>query len=184
MTSTLGRVLAILEATGTPYMLTGSFASSLYGRPRATQDLDFVVNVDPMTIRELVTRFRSAGFYVSDDAVRDALVFESQFNVIDIATGWKVDFILRKSRPFSFEEFSRRRSIEHEGWTLHVATAEDILIAKLEWAHRANSARQLEDAAGVLEMQGETLDLPYLERWIRDLGLEEEWASLRSLSDD
>ena len=37
------RLIAILESAGVDYMLVGSYSSNYYGRPRSTQDADFVV---------------------------------------------------------------------------------------------------------------------------------------------
>jgi hypothetical protein len=39
----LARITAALDAAGVAYMLAGSFASTAHGQPRATQDLDIVI---------------------------------------------------------------------------------------------------------------------------------------------
>jgi hypothetical protein len=101
------------------------------------------------------------------------------FNVLDNLTGWKIDFIFRKSRAFSQEEFRRRKAITFKGVPLFVATAEDVVLAKLEWAKMGESHRQLEDAALVLKKQSGLLDRPYIEKWVRELGLSSEWARTR-----
>lgn len=101
------------------------------------------------------------------------------FNVIDLRTGWKIDLIFRKSRPFSREEFARRQSVDLQGPRLFVASAEDVIIAKLEWAKLAKSQRQIEDATAILRLRWEQLDRPYLERWIFDLGLQDQWRLAR-----
>ena len=98
---------------------------------------------------------------------------QSLFNVIDLATGWKIDFIIRKSRAFSEEEFRRRRPVDLEGNSLFVATAEDVVIAKLEWSKLAQSQRQIEDVAAILRVRGDSLDRAYLEKWIAELGVEQ-----------
>jgi hypothetical protein len=64
------------------------------------------------------------------------------FNVIDLATGWKIDLIIRKSRAFSQEEFGRRQLVSVQGLPLYVASAEDVVIAKLEWSKLAQSQRR------------------------------------------
>ena len=56
-----------------------------------------------------------------------------------------------------------------QGVALFVASAEDVVIAKLEWAKRAQSQRQIEDAAGILKIRWESLDLQYLGKWIEQL---------------
>jgi hypothetical protein len=170
------RVVALLEAAGVPYMLTGSFASSYHGLPRATQDIDFVIAPARDQLLDLVRRFPAAQYYVDEAAALEALTHESQFNVIDLATGWKIDFIFRRARLFSQTEFARRTRTEVQGLPLFIATAEDVLIAKLEWAQRGGSQRQLEDVAGLLRVRGVDLDLAYVTRWVEALGLSEEWG--------
>ena len=101
------------------------------------------------------------------------------FNVIDLHTGWKVDLIIRKSRPFSREEFRRRTSAEVEGVEVPVTAPEDLLIAKMEWARMGQSARQMEDAARMLRVRTDQLDWTYLEHWVRELQLEPQWREVR-----
>lgn len=156
-------------------MLTGSFASVYYGSPRSTQDIDIVIEATPAQLRGFVANLPVGEYYVEADAALEAHQRESLFNIIDKRTGWKIDLIIRKARAFSHEEFSRRQSANVQGVPLYVASAEDIILAKLEWAKLAQSKRQIEDAAGILRIRGDSLDRPYLDKWIRDLGLAEEW---------
>jgi hypothetical protein len=102
------------------------------------------------------------------------------FNVIDLATGWKIDLIIRKSRSFSQEEFRRRRLVSVQDTVLFVVSAEDLVIAKLEWSKRAQSQRQIEDVTGLLRVRWKSLDHSYLKKWIPELGLEKEWSDARS----
>ena len=102
------------------------------------------------------------------------------FNVIDLSTGWKIDFILRKSRPFSREEFRRRVRVNLQGVSLFVATAEDIVVAKLEWSRLAQSQRQIDDAASILRARQDALDRSYIDKWTRELFLEDEWKKARA----
>jgi hypothetical protein len=155
-------------------MLTGSLATSYHGAPRATQDIDVVISPDRAQLLRLLASF--SGERTALEALND----ESQFNVIDLETGWKIDFIIRRSRPFSRVEFERRKSVEVGGVSLVVATAEDVLIVKLEWGKIGQSERQLEDVAGVLRVSGDDLDYPYIERWVANLGLAAEWARAQS----
>lgn len=169
-----------LAASSIPYMVTGSFASSFYGAPRATQDLDTVIApATPAALTSFTVRATDAGFYASEPAAQDAFQRRRQFNVIDPASGWKADLILIKDRPFSQEEFRRRRKAVLLGVEVQLATPEDVIVAKLEWARRASSQRQIEDVAGILRVQAGALDHPYLEHWIRSLGLTAEWTAAR-----
>jgi hypothetical protein len=161
-------------------MLTGSFASSYHGAPRATQDIDLVIAPTADQLRTLVTLLPRNEFYIDEGAALEALRLEGQFNVIDLRTGWKVDFIVRKSRPFSREEFDRRTTVQMEGTDVQIASPEDVLIAKMEWARMGESARQLEDAAKMLRVRAQQIDWRYVEHWIRELKLEAQWAAVQA----
>jgi hypothetical protein len=173
------RITTALDRAGIAYMLTGSFASAHYGAPRSTQDIDLVVEANASQLRAFVQGLPENEYYADLDAALEALRRESLFNVIDLITGWKIDLIFRKSRPFSREEFGRRQLVSFQGLRLFVASAEDVVIAKLEWAQLAQSHRQIEDAASVLKLRSGALDAPYLEKWISELGLTEQWRAAR-----
>jgi len=173
------RITIALERAGIAYMLTGSFASAYYGIPRATQDIDFVVTAAPAQLRTFVQLLPSDEYYADLDAALEAQRRQSLFNVIDLASGWKIDLIMRRSRPFSDEEFGRRRRISLSGIDLFVASAEDVVVSKLEWAKLAQSQRHIEDVAGILKMRWDSLDHAYLDKWVADLGLKTEWDKAR-----
>ena len=179
----LRRVTAALDMTGVPYMLTGSVASSMYGVPRATNDIDVVVAPTREQLLSLVQLFQRVGLVADVDTALAALRTKGQFNVIDFPKGWKLDVIVRKDREFSAIEFERRETHEVEGMRLTIATPEDVLIAKLEWAKMGESERQVADAAGILKMQGATLDRGYIRRWVTALGLEEQWNAARATAE-
>src|SRR4051794_36573471 len=100
----LNRLTAKLAAAGIPSMVVGSFASSFHGVPRSSQDLDLVIDPEPASLRRFIADLPPADYYADADAALDALQHRGQFNVIDMATAWKADLIVRKARPFSVEE--------------------------------------------------------------------------------
>ena len=177
------RVVRTLEAAGIPYMLTGSFASAYHAVPRATQDIDLVIAPSGEQLRELARAFSSPAYYCDLDAALEALDRESLFNVIDVGTGWKIDFIIRKSREYSRTEFTRRQLVTFEGLNLYIAAAEDVLLSKLEWAKLGESGRQLEDAAGLLRRRDDDLDRAYLEHWVERLRVGEQWETVQRLAE-
>lgn len=178
----LRRITAALDHAGIPCMLTGSFASAHHGAPRSTLDIDIVIASTPAQLRVFVQSLPTAEYYVELDAALEANSRQSLFNVIDLTTGWKIDLIIRKSRTFSREEFGRRQLVNFQGLSLFVASAEDIVIAKLEWSKLAQSRRQLEDAAAILKLRWDALDKPYLARWISELNLTEELSNAKSIA--
>jgi len=175
----LKRVVGILEDAWVPYMLTGSLAAAYYATPRATQDIDVVIDPGEAGLEQLVDEFSAAGYYVDRETARAALESRGQFNVIDPDSGWKVDLIVRKARPFSEAEFERRSTASLLGVEVSLATPEDLLLAKLEWAKLADSALQRRDVLQLLERSSDRMDLEYVEHWAKELGLEAEWTRIQ-----
>ena len=178
-----GRIIAALDRDGITYMLAGSFASAYHGAPRTTQDIDLVIAATPAQLRKFVGSLPRDEYYVDLDAALEAHRRQSLFNVVDMATGWKIDLIFRKSRAFSEEEFHRRIRVKVDDLTLFVASAEDVVISKLEWAKLAQSHRHIEDVAGILRMKWTSLDRAYLEKWIQELSLSSEWNRARGAAE-
>jgi hypothetical protein len=162
-------------------MLTGSLAGSYHGAPRATQDIDLVVDAPPQALLAMAGVLRQAGLYISDEAIREAISSRGMFNAIDPKSGWKVDFIVRKDRPFSVGEFGRRVEIDFDGLKLPIARAEDVILSKLEWAKLGDSERQLQDVAEIVAVQGRSLDIVQIEHWAEDLGVSKQWLAALEL---
>lgn len=171
----LRQIIGLLEQADINYMLTGSFAGAYHGVPRATQDIDVVIDGSEDQIVRFVRGAEASGFYVSEEGAKGAVATRGQFNVIDRSTGWKVDLIMRKERPFSQEEFSRRTREDVLGFPIYMATAEDTILAKLEWARLGESERQLRDVIGIIRSRDEGLDREYIEKWAKELDVLEEW---------
>jgi hypothetical protein len=169
------RLIDALEKSSVPYMVTGSYASSAHGTPRATNDIDVVIAPTAEQLRALVRELPDDRYYSDETDALEALEHRSQFNIIDFATTWKADLIVRKDRDFSRTEFERRAVQTIAGVQVCLASAEDVLIAKLEWGKLGASDRQLEDAAGIVRRQGAALDRQYIEHWVRELGIADEW---------
>lgn len=175
----LDRITTHLEECGIAYMLVGSLASSFHGALRSTHDVDFVIEATPDQLKTLVDALQREGYYAELEAALDALRHESLFNVLDSGSGWKIDLIFRKSRAFDHEEFRRRVPAKLFDIELFIATAEDVIISKLEWAKLGGSLRQIEDVAKVMAAQWKTLDQNYLSKWIEELGLREQWSAAK-----
>jgi hypothetical protein len=171
----LAAILFELDRFGIPHMLAGSFASTYHGDPRTTNDIDLVIDPSRGALEGFVRGLDPERFYVSAEAARTAIERRGQFNVVLLDSGWKADLIVRKDRPFSRCEFQRRQPAEIAGVALFVATAEDTIVAKLEWARAGESERQLRDVVGILEVSGEGLDRDYIARWVAELELQPLW---------
>jgi len=176
----LFRLRDALEQAQVPYMLTGSFASTTYGKPRGTQDVDIVIAPTRGALVALLRAFPATEFYADEEDALRALEQVDQFNVLEHATGWKVDFYIAKGDAFSQTALQRRRVLEVAGVEMYVSSPEDVIIAKLQWAKLGGSARQIEDAAGIVHFQSGKLDIAYLERWVRVLDLAELWQEVQT----
>ncbi|MEA2344381.1 MAG: hypothetical protein QOF63_2550 [Thermoanaerobaculia bacterium] len=168
-----------LDSVGVPYMVTGSLVSSVHGVPRATQDIDVVIEPSREQLSALMEILGEPTYDSDRDDAIDALRRRTMFSVIDRRGIWKIDFIVRKERPFSRREFGRRQKVDILGVSLYAATPEDMLLAKLEWAKLGESERQIRDAAGIIRIQGAKLDVDYVERWVAALDIEDQWRAAR-----
>jgi hypothetical protein len=178
----LRRVCAALELHKIPYMVTGSVASSIHGIPRSTNDLDVVISPTRDQLFALVQMFTRLRYHVRWEDAEKALKNHDQFNVVDLPNSWKVDLIVKKPRNFSEAEFNRREPIEIGELSFVIAQPEDVLIAKLEWMKISPSKNQMQDAAGIVIVQGENLDWVYIEKWVDTLDLADQWRIVRELA--
>jgi len=167
----------VLDDLGIPYMVGGSFASSLHGVPRMTQDVDLVVDIGPQHIPPLVHTVED-DFYIDRDAIREAIRRRSSFNIIHLDSMFKVDLFVLPDREYDRASFARRRLIlfsEGEPFRLAVCAPEELVVTKLEWYHRGGriSQRQYRDALGVIAVQEQagTFDRPHARALAEQLGL-------------
>ncbi len=164
----------IFENLDIPYLVGGSIASSIYGEPRATQDIDMVAELKNHHIQVLIANTQNA-FYIEEEDVIRAVSQHSSFNVIHLETMIKVDIFVLGSEAIDCEEMRRRRPQTIADMQLVVATPEDIVLQKLIWFRKGGevSDRQWRDVSGILKVQGERIDWDYLNHWAESLNLSE-----------
>jgi hypothetical protein len=165
-----------LEAEAIPYMLTGSLASSFHGEPRATRDIDIVIDPSVEGLTLLVDRLHRLGLYVDEATATAALRDRGQFNAI--AADAKVDFVIRKDHSFSRTEFERRKRVRLPQVDAYIVSVEDLILAKLVWAQQTGSDRQLRDVAAMIAATGDRLDVAYVDVWAERLNVIDVWRRL------
>jgi hypothetical protein len=169
------RISQILEDLDVPYLTGGSVASSIFGIPRATQDIDLVIALSPAKVNDFVKAMQS-DFYIDSDAVLQAVRRRTSFNAIHFETIQKIDFFIQGQSDYAVEEMKRRSQIaidETSERKICVASPEDIILQKLLWYKMGSriSERQWSDVLGVIKVQGERLDREYLAHWAKELAI-------------
>jgi len=169
------KVVNVFEKLNIPYLVGGSLASAVHGVIRSTVDTDIVADIHPESVDEL-TKLLDAEFYIDPEMILDAINHQSSFNIIHLDTMFKVDVFIMKQRPFDLNQMQRRslqNFSDEPHQSAYFTTAEDIILAKLEWFRAGGevSDRQWKDILGVLRVQADRLDLEYLRKWARELAV-------------
>ncbi len=157
-----------LEALGLAYAVGGSVASTRYGEPRGTNDLDLLLDLPGGKLGDLVRAIQGE-WYVPEEAVRRAWRTCGSFNLIHEAWMDKVDFFLLSDDPLDRDTLARRVALRiggPAGSDVWFSSAENIVLRKLERERRSGGVltNQRRDVLGVLKGVGSALDLPYLRR--------------------
>ncbi|MGO9275675.1 MAG: hypothetical protein ACLQOO_36460 [Terriglobia bacterium] len=173
----LQQVISKLEELRIPYMVSGSAASSFHALVRTTQDGDIVVALGPDEVEAFASVF-APEFYLDRASIHRSLEMGGSFNLIHFESSLKIDFFPLRKRSFSQQEFSRRQPrlvLKESMAPAYVATAEDTILSKLEWFRAGGgvSENQWKDVVGIFKVQAGSLDLAYLHRWARELGVED-----------
>ncbi|MBA7617898.1 hypothetical protein ES703_25216 [subsurface metagenome] len=164
------KVIGKINQLRIPYMITGGIASIFYGKPRLTHDFDIVAEIEEKDIVNLVTIFKGE-FYVSLEAIQNAIENRSMFNIIHFDSGIKIDFWLLKDDEFDRKRFERRKQHIYSGRDIFFSTPEDIILKKLVWFKESEIQKHFDDALSVFEIQKD-LDVDYLTVWAEKLSIQ------------
>ena len=163
----------ILEGLKIKYFVTGGLAVSVWGRPRATFDIDIVIElIEPEVIplAKALRKMSKAGYF-NEKAAMEAIRIKGEFNFIEPESGLKVDFWVNKNNELSLLEFRRRRQKKIDNYNIYFVSPEDLILNKLQWYRESKSTRQLEDIESILNISGKKLDMKYLKQWAIKLGV-------------
>jgi hypothetical protein len=175
----LDYAIRVLGRLNIPYAVVGSYASSAWGEPRMTRDIDIAIRLSPVQIEDLFREFSDPSFYVSQTAIREAVQRNSQFNVIHPASGNKIDFMIVACDDPAESELARRKLVDFDSTVSgYVAAPEDVILGKLRYYREGGSEKHLRDIKGILKVSGYALDRDYLERRASELGLSEFWRTI------
>ncbi len=164
----LKKLIDYFEKEKIAYMLSGSVAMSIYSLPRFTRDFDFIVHLQLKNVKGLVDYFKE-GYYCDEDAIKEAIMNKSLFNIIDFASNYKADFIILKNEPYRLAEFERRQQVNFLDMQINLVSAEDLIISKIAWIQEVQSDIQKEDMKILLTIKN--IDMRYIRKWIATLKL-------------
>lgn len=169
-------VIRRLRLMGVDYYITGSEALARYGEPRQTADIDIVLEMDPMDFERVDRAFR--GDYVVNPPIGAG---DRKIASVVAQSGLgKADLILGRRDQWARSAMDRRDPWDHPRLgSVWVLSLEDLILAKLEWSDGV-SELQLRDCANLLRTNAATVDMQYLERYARVLGVEDLLARLRA----
>ncbi|WP_069472379.1 hypothetical protein [Candidatus Marithrix sp. Canyon 246] len=171
-------LVEVFNQLGILYYIGGSVASSVYGMPRATQDIDLVTDLEAKHVKFLEEKLQSA-YYIDKEMILNAIENRGSFNLLHFDTMMKIDIFLKKDEPYHKVAFERKRqdTLDEEDNSLKFffASSEDIILSKLDWYRLGDyiSEQQWRDIQGILKIQRESLDIDYLYNWAIQLGLKE-----------
>ena len=172
-------MVSVLEKLGLRYFVTGSTASIFFGEPRFTNDIDIVVDLSLDRVAEFCAEFSEEAFYLSEGAVRRAVERHRQFNILHPASALKVDVMVPTDTMFNRNRFARMKRIRPESdYEAFFASAEDVIVKKMEFFREGGSEKHLRDITGILKVSGDDLDRDYIENWAENMGLETIWRTL------
>ena len=175
----LYHALAALERLGIPYAVVGSYASTVWGEPRMTRDIDIVVRLEVSQVDNLCVEFPDPDFYVNRSAANEAVRCHGQFNVIHPTSGNKIDFMVVGTSDWPKTQLSRRKKVEFAPAIFgYVAAPEDVILGKLIYFREGKSEKHLRDIRGILKVTNETLDYQYIANRAIELGVSDEWRQL------
>jgi hypothetical protein len=175
-------VVGALEKLSIDYMITGSFASNVYGVPRSTKDADFIVEAPPEQMDRLLDGLQPP--LRSDPQMLFETVTSSRRWLVRMErSAFVIELFLLNSHAFDRSRFDRRQRLEVlPGAKAWLPTAEDVIVQKLRWSALAKRPKDFKDACDVMAVQAGNLDWPYIERWCEELGASAVLAEAREIA--
>ncbi len=173
-TDALTQFIGDLNSLGVPYMITGAYAVSYFGMPRATHDLDIVVEIKSIDIDKICRKLAKV-YIVDKDMVENAVQDRTRFSIIHDKSDLNIDLWILKETPGEIKKFARRKKVSLFGAPTYIIAAEDMILTKLEWFKRSKNTKHFDDVVGIVKVQAGKLDKTYITGALEKLGIKKYW---------
>ncbi len=162
----------LLQQKRVRYLLTGGFAAGYYGFPRATHDIDFLVEVEEESMQRLRSALIGLGksYLVNLHELAKEVKAPTIVTVFHFKTSLKIDFWIVNSKNFSHEWMRRKERLLYNQ-KIFLVSPEDLILTKLSWHKEVPSERHFRDCVGIWKVQKGHLDLVYLRKSAKELGI-------------
>lgn len=180
----IARIAKILYKLNIPYFITGGYAVSVWGRLRATFDVDVVVEMAHPHVAQLARELKKLGkaVYVDEAMMRSALLMRGEFNIIHGESGIKIDFFIPQDTERLQHELKRAKTRMIKGQRVYFISPEDLILSKLRWYNLGGGEHHLEDAASVIKRMGSKLYYPYLKAQAKEQAITFLWKKVMGLT--
>lgn len=184
ITSFLKLVLEALEESKVEYLIGGAIAEWAWGEPRATQDLDIVINLPIKAVSRFSKELEKRNMLVPTDIILDTMMEDRAdipLNAIHIYSGLKADlYLMREGDALRKSAFQRRLLVDYGPpiGEVYVHSPEDLILYKLMYLGLSGQPKHARDISAILRSKKDQLDFGYIERWVDQLGLGSVWKEI------
>ncbi|MCX6053920.1 MAG: hypothetical protein NTZ74_03210 [Chloroflexi bacterium] len=184
ITEFLKLILECLETAGVEYLIGGAIAEWAWGEPRATQDLDIVINLPIKAVDRFSKELEKRNMLVPVDIILDAMLEDRAdipLNAIHLYSGLKADlYLMRDGDALRQSAFHRRVRVDYGPpiGEVYVHSPEDLILYKLMYLGLSMQPKHARDIAAILRAKKNQLDFGYIEEWVTQLGLGSVWKEM------
>ena len=184
ITSFLKLILDTLKASGVEYLIGGAIAEWAWGEPRATQDLDLVINLPIEAVVRFSKELEKRNMLVPADIILDAMMEDRAdipLNAIHMYSGLKADlYLMREGDALRQSAFQRRVLVDYGPpiGKVYIHSAEDLILYKLMYLGLSGQPKHARDIAAILRAKKNQLEFGYIEEWVNQLGLGSVWKEM------
>ena len=184
ITDFLKLILECLESAEVEYLIGGAIAEWAWGEPRATQDLDLVINLPIQAVGRFSKELEKRNMLVPADIILDAMIEDRAdipLNAIHMYSGLKADLYLMRDGDLLRQSAFQRRVLVDYGppiGNVYVHSPEDLILYKLMYLGLSGQPKHARDIAAILRAKKDQLDFGYIEEWVAQLGLGSVWKEM------